>query len=123
MASVENMAGSVVVAVPLDAVRELERGGFAAPLPVLRGGVLSAVVMVGSDAAALVALLQAPDAVRAFAAWIRDRCKRSGTSLEISVNRGDRRIRLTVDGDIDVGIVTDFLTSALADSGRGQTHG
>ena len=117
MMRVEKVAGAAVVAVPLDAVRELERGGLASPLPVLRGAAAQAVVMVGSDAAVLVTLLQAPDAVRAFGAWIRDRCKRSGDSIEISASRGDRRLRLKVDGDVDVAVVADFLAAALADCG------
>lgn len=109
---------AVIVAVPVDAVGELEREGLALPLPVLRGTVLDAVVIVGTDAAALVTLLQAPDSVRAFAAWVRDRCARSGDSIEIRARRGDRRLHLIVEGDIDVNVVTDFVIAAFADHGH-----
>lgn len=71
-------------------------------------------VTVGTDASALVSLLQAPEAVRGFAAWVRERCGRSGDSIEVSAKRGDRRIRLKADGDVDVKTVADFLTSAFA---------
>ncbi len=78
---------AVIVAVPVDAVRELEREGLAFALPILRGTVTDAVVMVGMDAAALVTLLQAPDSIRAFAAWIRDRYARRGDSIELRARR------------------------------------
>jgi hypothetical protein len=112
---VEDIAEGVVVAVPVDAVGELERKGLAFPLPTLRGSVLDAVVMIGMDSAALVTLLQAPDSVRAFAAWVRDRCARSGDSIEVSARRGGREVRLKVDGAIDVDVVANFLVAALAD--------
>lgn len=101
------------MAVPPDAVSELEHEGLAFPLPVLRGPVLDAVVMVGADAATLVSLLQAPDAVRAFAAWVRDRCSRSGDSIELTARSGARRIHLKVDGCIDAAVVADFLMAAM----------
>jgi hypothetical protein len=106
---------AVIVAVPGDAVEELEREGLASSLPSLRGTVLDAVVMVGMDAAVLVTLLQTPDSVRAFAAWIRGRCARSGVSIELSAQRGNRRVHLIVDGDIDVEVVADFLVAAFRD--------
>jgi hypothetical protein len=115
MVRVEDEASAMVVAVPFDAVRELELEGLAVPLPVLRGPVINAVVTVGMDSAALVTLLQAPDSIRAFAAWIRDRCARPGDSIELKARRGSRRVHLTVDGDIDVGVVADFLAAAFAD--------
>lgn len=111
----EDKAKSVVVAVPLDAVRELQREGLAFPRPVFRGTVIDAIVTVGMDSAALVTLLQAPDSIRGFAVWIRNRCKRSGTSIELSARRGDRRVRLTVNSNIDVRLVANFLAEALAD--------
>ncbi len=67
------------------------------------------------DASALVTLLQAPDAVRAFAAWVRGWSAGSGDSIELSVRREDRRVRLTVDGDVDVSVVAGFLASAFAE--------
>jgi hypothetical protein len=106
---------TVVVAVPVDAVRELEREGLAFPVPIRRGAILDAVVTVGIDSAALVTLLQAPDSVRAFAAWVRGLCARSNESIELSARRGDRRVHLVVDGDVDVGAVADFLAAAFAD--------
>jgi hypothetical protein len=106
---------AMIVMVPVDAVRELEREELAFALPVLRGTVLDALVMVGMDAAALVTLLQAPDSIRAFATWVRDRCARHGDSIELRARRGDRQVRLTVDGDIDVEVVADFLAAAFAD--------
>jgi hypothetical protein len=117
MVCVENASGqpAMIVAVPVDAALELERGKLAYPLPVLRGAVLDAAVTVGTDAAALVTLLQAPDSIRAFAAWVRARCVRSGRSIELRARRGDRRIQLRVDGDIDVEVVAEFLTAAFAD--------
>jgi hypothetical protein len=115
MMRVDDNAEAAIVAVPFDAVYELEREGLAFPLPVLRGTVIDAVVTIGMDSAALVTLLQAPDSLRAFAAWVRDRCARSGDSIELSARRGGRRLHLTVDGDIDVGIVADFLAATFAD--------
>jgi hypothetical protein len=115
MVRVEDRAEAAIVAVPFDAVRELERERLALPLPVLRGTVLDVAVTVGMDSAALVTLFQAPDSIRAFAAWVRDRCARSGNSIELSAKRGGRRVRLKVDGDIDVGVVADFLAAAFAD--------
>jgi hypothetical protein len=115
MVRVEDEADTVVVAVPFDAVRELEDEELAFPIPVVRGPGLEAIVSVGMDSASLVTLLQAPDSVRAFAVWIRDRCARSGESIELSARRGRRRVRLTVNGDIRAGVVADFLVAAFAD--------
>jgi hypothetical protein len=106
---------TMIVAVPVDAARELQRKELAFPLPVFRGVVLDAVVTVGMDAAALVTLLQAPDSIQAFAAWVRDRCTRSGDSIELKARRGDRSVHLTVDGDIDIDVVAAFLVAAFED--------
>jgi len=111
----EDRAEAVIVAVPFDAVHELEGKGLALPLPVFRGAIFDAVATVGLDSAALVTLLQAPGSVRAFAAWIRDRCARSSDSIELSARRGGRQVHLTVDGDIDVGVVADFLIAVFAE--------
>jgi hypothetical protein len=108
-------AKTVVVAVHSDAVRELEHEGLAFPVPVLRGPVLDAVVTIGMDSTSLVTLLQAPDSIRAFAAWVRDRCARSGDSIELNAKRGRRQVHLTVRGDVDINVVADFLVSAFAD--------
>jgi hypothetical protein len=106
------------VAVPADAVSELEGRGLAFPVPVFRGTALDVLVAVGTDAATLVSLLQAPDAIRAFAAWVRGRCERSGDSIELSARSGGRQVHLKVDGSIDVAVVADFIASALKDEGR-----
>jgi hypothetical protein len=103
----------MIVSVPFDAVSELESAELAFPLRVFRGAVLDSVVTVGTDAATLVSLLQAPDAIRAFAAWVSGRCKRSGDSIELSARSGDRRICLKVDGYIDVNVVAGFLLAAM----------
>jgi hypothetical protein len=107
-----------IAAVPVDAVSELESRGLAFSVPVFRGTALDALVAVGTDAAALVSLLQAPDAIRAFAAWVRGRCERSGDSIELSARSGDRQVHLKVDGSIDVAVVADFIATALKDEGR-----
>jgi hypothetical protein len=92
----------------------LELAGIARRLPVMRGPALDAVVTVGTDAATLVALLQAPDAVRAFAGWICGRRARSRDSIEVTARRDGRSVHLLVDGDVDVSVVTEFLEKALA---------
>lgn len=115
MVPVEDKAEAMIVAVPFDAVRELQREGLAFPRRVLRGAAIEAIVTVGVDSATLVTLLQTPESIRAFAAWIRKRCVRSRDSIELSARRGDRRVHLTVDGDIDTSLVAEFLTAALAD--------
>ncbi len=117
MEPVEDTAEAMIVAVPFDAVRELEHERLAFRMPVFRGTALDAVVTVGMDSAALVTLLQAPDSVRAFATWVRHRCARSRESMELSARRGDRRVHLTVNGDIDIGVVAEFLAAAFADRG------
>ena len=118
MSDVKETTGQqhVVVAVPADAVPELKREGLADPLPIFRGAALDAAVTVGMDAAALVTLLQAPDSIRAFAAWVRGRRTRSGDSIDLTVTRGNRRLHLTVDGDMDIEAVAGFLTEAFADN-------
>jgi hypothetical protein len=114
---VDHRKEAIIVAVPTDAVGELEREGLAFALPVLRGPVVDALVMVGTDAASLVTLLQAPNAVWAFAGWLRARCARSGDSIEVSARSGDLRVHLKVDGHVDVSVIADFLTTALRDTG------
>lgn len=109
---------TMVIAVPVDTVDELELEGLAFALPVLRGPMLDAVVMIGMDAAALVTLLQAPDSIHAFAAWLRDRCVRRSDSIEIRARRRGLEVHLTVDGDIGVDVVADFLVAAFADRNR-----
>jgi hypothetical protein len=116
----EEITEQVVVAVPADVVPELEREGLAERLPAFRGPALDAVVSVGTDAATLITLLQAPDAIKAFAAWIRTRCMRSRTSIEITVRSGNRRLHIDGDGDIAVQAVADFLTAAFREGESSQ---
>jgi hypothetical protein len=104
---------AAIVAVPFDAVDELEREDLAQALPVFRGAAFDAVVTIGMDSAALVTLLQAPDSIRAFAAWVRHRYANSENSVSINAKRGKRHVYLKVDGDIDVGIIADFLMAAF----------
>lgn len=103
------------MAIPADAVAELQRDRLAEPLPRFRGPALDAMVTVGTDAATLVTLLQAPDAIRSFAAWVRRRSARSGTSIELTAKRGTQRVSLVVDGEVDIQAVADFLVKAFAD--------
>jgi hypothetical protein len=110
---VDDSSEPMIVAVPFDAVSELETNGLAFPVRVFRGAALEAVVAVGTDAATLVSLLQAPDAVRAFAAWVRARCQRSGDMIELKARSGHQQIRLEVEGHIDTKIIADFLMAAM----------
>lgn len=116
----------MLIAVPEDAIDELVEAGLVRELPTLRGPVFDAVVTVGMDSAALVTLLQAPDAVRAFAAWLVARVRRRTDSITITANRGGRSLRLEVDGDIPVEAVTDFLLAAFrnaaAQTAPDQSH-
>ena len=100
-------------AVPFDALSELEASGLAIPVRVFRGAALQAVVTVGTDAATLVSLMQAPDAIRAFAGWVRARCQRSGESIELSARSGDRRVHVKIDGRVDTKVIADFLVAAM----------
>jgi hypothetical protein len=106
----------VIVAVPADAADELAREGLAEQLPVFRGTAFDAVVAVGTDAATLVTLLQTPDAIRAFAAWVHARCTRSGDSIEITVKRGSRGLHMEVQGDIAIENVAEFLAAAFKEA-------
>ena len=106
----------MVIAVPDDAIDELVEAGLADEVPVLRGPVFDAVVNVGMDSAALVTLLQAPDAVRAFAAWVIGRARGRADSITVTANRGGRSLRLEVHGEVPVEAVTDFLLAAFDDS-------
>jgi hypothetical protein len=118
---VDDVPGEFTVAVPFDAVPDLEYQGLAHALPVLRGAAFDAVVTVGTDAATLVSLLQAPDAIRAFAVWVRGRCGRSGERIELSARSGGRDIYLKVDGHIEADVIADFLAAALRDaSSKGE---
>ena len=99
-----------IVAVSSDAAAELERAGLADRLPAFRG--LEAVFAVGADAATLITLLQTPDAIRAFAAWIRARCARTGTSVDITIRRDSRTIHVQGNG-VSIESVADFISAAF----------
>lgn len=105
----------MTVAVPTTAVADLTQRGIAAPLPDARSSVLDAIVIVGTDAAAVVTLMQGPDAIRAFAEWIHGLFARTDSSIRITARRGDRRVKLSVDGDVPVKVVEEFLTAAFDD--------
>lgn len=110
---VEESSAAVLVAVPSDAVDELEKDGLAFSVPSIRGPVLDAVITIGVDAAALVTLLQTPSTIRAFAEWVTRRTKRTGDSIEINARRGTTRVFLKVDGQVSTDVVADFLLGAL----------
>jgi hypothetical protein len=103
-------ARRAIVAVPEDAVAELEELDLARPVFAFRGPALDAAVAIGTDAAALVTLLQAPEAIRGFAAWIRARCERTGDAIEVVARHGDVKVRLRVTGEVSPQVIFDFLT-------------
>jgi len=107
---------AAVVAVPEDAAEELAAAGLVRAIPTIRGPVLEAAVVVGSNAASLVTLLQAPDAIRAFAAWVVSWARRRTDTIEISGRNAGRRVELRVDGDVPVEAVAEFLVAALGRS-------
>lgn len=108
-----NYPAAVVIAVPEDTVDDLVDAGLVRDLPTLRGPVFDAVVTVGMDSAALVTLMQTPDAVRAFAAWLTERVRRRKDTITIAGNRNGRSLRLEVDGDVPVEAISDFLLAAF----------
>jgi hypothetical protein len=112
----ENEPAAVLMAVPEEAVDELVAAGLAQVIPTIRGPVLEAVATIGSNAAILVTLLQAPQSIRAFAAWIVSWAGRRTEGIQVSARKGARRIELTVDGDIPVEAVAEFLVAALKGS-------
>ena len=99
-----------IVAVPADVAAELEREGLADRLPAFRG--LEAVFTVGTDAATLVTLMQTPDAIRAFAAWIRRRCAHTGTSIDVTITCNGKKVHVQGDG-VSVESLADFITGAF----------
>jgi hypothetical protein len=42
----------------------------------------------------------------------------TSNTIDIVAKRGDRQMRLTVDGDIDSSLVADFIAGAFADENR-----
>jgi hypothetical protein len=110
------IASRAIVSVPEDAVAELEGLDLARPVFAFRGPALDAVVAIGTDAATLVTMLQAPEAIRGFAEWIRARCERTGDEIEVVARRGDVKVRLRVTGEVSPQAIFDFLTEALSGS-------
>jgi hypothetical protein len=104
---------TVLIAVPEDAVDELVSAGLVRELPTLRGPVFDAVVNVGMDSAALVTLMQAPDAIRAFATWLTEWVRGKKDGITIIANLDGRSLRLEVKGTVPIDAVSDFLTAAL----------
>ena len=90
---------------------------MAVRLPVMRGAALGSLVTVGTDAATLVSLLQAPDAIKEFALWVRSRSVKNEESIKLSAKSGDRRILLKVDGRIEADVIAEFTRSFLTVSG------
>lgn len=103
----------VRIAVPEDAVDELVSADLVHRLPTLRGPVFDAVVTVGMDSAALVTLMQTPDAIRAFAAWLTERVRRKKDGITITATHDGRSLHLEVNGSVPVEAVSDFLMAAL----------
>ncbi len=108
-------AFAILVAVPADAVAELEALGIAFGVPTTRGPVLEAVVQVGVGAATVVSLMQTPSTVREFASWIVGLAMRDGDAILIRGRRGEKTVQLRVTGDVDAGAVARFLRDSLGD--------
>lgn len=94
---------------------DLQRTGLAAPLPTLRGAAIDAAIMVGTDAATIVTLMQTPEAIRAFAGWLHDRFSRRGDSIKIEGRRHGVSVTLQVDGSVPVETITGFIADVLSD--------
>jgi len=103
----------VLIAVPEDTVDELVSADLVRELPTLRGPVFDAVVTVGMDSAALVTLMQAPDAIRAFATWLTEWVRGKQDGITITANHDGRSLHLEVKGSVPIEAVSDFLTAAL----------
>ena len=102
------------MAVPKALADDLVGRGLAERVPVFRGAVLDAVVVIGTDAGTVVTLMQAPDAVRRLAAWLRDHLSRHEDTIKIEARRGGRTVALRVDGSVPIETITDFIADALA---------
>jgi hypothetical protein len=84
-------------------------------VPRLRGVGADAIVAIGTNAAAVVTLLQTPDTLRALAAWLRRRAERDMTVIRISARSRSRQLDLDVRGDIEVETVAAFLRDAFSE--------
>jgi hypothetical protein len=110
-----NDAPAALVAVTGDMADDLNRTGLAEPLPTLRGAVIAAAIVVGTDAATIVTLMQTPEAIRAFAGWLHDRFSRRGDGIKIQGRRHGITVTLQVDGSVPVEIITGFIAEVLSD--------
>jgi hypothetical protein len=110
----------VVVAVPEEVLDELLERALVRPIPRVRGPLIDAAVVIGSDAAVLVTLLQAPDTVRSFASWLVDRVRKKGDMLTIKAKQGERLLVLRIDGEVDMDAVARFLEGAFRESPSNQ---
>jgi hypothetical protein len=108
-------APAALVAITGDMVDELHRAGLVTPLPTLRGAAIDVAIMVGTDAATIVTLIQTPEAVRAFAGWLHDRFSRRGDSIKIEGRRHGISVTLQVDGSVPVETITGFIADVLSD--------
>jgi hypothetical protein len=106
---------TTLVTVPKALADDLVGRGLAARVPNFRGAVLDAVVVIGADAGTVVTLMQAPDAVRRLAAWLRDHVSRNEDTIKVEARRGGRSLTLRVDGSVPIDTITDFIADALAD--------
>jgi len=104
---------AVVLAVPEETLDELLEAGLVKTIPTIRGPVMEAVATIGANSAVLVTLLQAPETVRAFAAWLVAWVRRREDTVTINARRGSRRVELRVDGDVPMDVVADFLSAAF----------
>jgi|HubBroStandDraft_2_1064218.scaffolds.fasta_scaffold1558348_1 hypothetical protein len=103
---------AAVIAVPNDAVYELEQLGLAFSV---RGPALQAAVTIGTDAATLVTLVQAPETIGAFARWVAGRCGRSSDSVELIARRQGKLVRIAVTGDVEPRAIAEFIERAITD--------
>jgi hypothetical protein len=106
---------AALLAVTADMADDLQRTGLAAPLPTLRGAVIDAAIMMGTNAATIVTLMQTPDSIRAFAGWLHDRFSRHGDSIKIQGRHHGISVTLQVDGSVPVETITEFITEVLRD--------
>ncbi|HAM21919.1 MAG TPA: hypothetical protein DCQ04_06540 [Actinobacteria bacterium] len=103
-----------MIAIPLDSAEELFEACLVSEIPAVRGLALEAVVSVAvNSSVTLVTLMQAPESIRSFSAWVVNRSHRSSETIRISGRRNGRAIDLEVNGDVPIEAVTEFLRAAL----------
>jgi hypothetical protein len=82
---------AALVAVTEHMADALQNSGLAVPLPALRGTVVDVALIVGTDAATVVTLMQAPDTIRRFASWLYDYLSRPVTVSRFRVDEAGQR--------------------------------